>query len=34
MIAFKYRLATDEAKCRSMGRTRHLFKGAPWPGNR
>lgn len=25
MIPFKYRLVTDEAKCGSMGRTRHLL---------
>lgn len=34
MLAFKYRLVTDEAKCGSMGRTRHLLKGVAWPGNR
>lgn len=26
MIPFKYRLVTDEAKCGSMGRTRHLLR--------
>lgn len=25
MIPFKYRLVTEEAKCGSMGRTRHLL---------